>query len=80
MKNGFFYNFNEDIQNITFTIKFEIIENKIERLFHNKRNNYHLILNPLTAENKILNFYAKSTWFYQPFIIPVTFFSETHSF
>ena len=40
----FFYNFNEDIQNITFSIKFEITKSYVIRLFYNKRNNNRLIL------------------------------------
>ena len=40
----FFYNFNDDIGNITFSIKFEITDTKIIRLFYNKRNNNRLIL------------------------------------
>ena len=40
----FFYNFNEDIENITFSIKFEMTDTKIIRLFYNKRNNNRLIL------------------------------------
>ena len=40
----FFYNFNEDMQNITFSIKFEMIDIKVIRLFYNKRNNNRLIL------------------------------------
>ena len=40
----FFYNFNEDIQNITFPIKFKMTDSKIIRLFYNKRNNNRLIL------------------------------------
>ena len=40
----FFYNFNEDIQNITFSIKFEVTDIYVIRLFHNKRNNNRLIL------------------------------------
>ena len=35
----FFYNCNEDIQNITFSIKFEMTESYVIRLFYNKRNN-----------------------------------------
>ena len=40
----FFYNFNEDIQNITFSIKFEMTGIYVIRLFYNKRNNNRLIL------------------------------------
>ena len=40
----FFYNFNEDIENIKFSIKFEITESYVIRLFYNKRNNNRLIL------------------------------------
>ena len=40
----FFYNLNEDIENIRFTIKFEMLETKIIRLFYNKKNNSRLIL------------------------------------
>ena len=40
----FFYNFNEDIENIKFTIKFEMTESYVIRLFYNKRNNNRLIL------------------------------------
>ena len=40
----FFYNFNEDIENIKFTIKFEMTELYVIRLFYNKRNNNRLIL------------------------------------
>ena len=39
-----FYNFIEDIQNIKFSIKFEMTDTKIIRLFYNKRNNNRLIL------------------------------------
>ena len=39
-----FYNFNDDIQNITFSIKFEMTYIKVIRLFYNKRNNNRLIL------------------------------------
>ena len=35
----FLYNFNEDIGNIKFSIKFEITESYVIRLFYNKRNN-----------------------------------------
>ena len=38
------YNFNEDIQNITFSIKFEMTELYVIRLFYNKINNNRLIL------------------------------------
>ena len=38
-----FYNFNEDMQNITFSIKFEMTELYVIRLFYNKRNNNRLI-------------------------------------
>ena len=40
----FFCNFNEDMQNITFSIKFEMTDTKIIRLLYNKRNNNRLIL------------------------------------
>ena len=40
----FFYNFNEDIENIKFIIKFEMTESYVIRLFYNKRNNNRLIL------------------------------------
>ena len=40
----FFYNFNEDIENIKFSIKFEMTELYVIRLFYNKRNNNRLIL------------------------------------
>ena len=40
----FFYNFNEDIENIEFTMKFEITESYVIRLFYSKRNNNRLIL------------------------------------
>ena len=40
----FFDNFNEDIQNITFSIKFEMTDIYVIRLFYNKRNNNRLIL------------------------------------
>ena len=39
-----FYNFNEDIQNIKFSMKFEMTELYVIRLFYNKRNNNRLIL------------------------------------
>ena len=35
----FFYNFNEDIENVKFSIKFEMTESYVIRLFYNKRNN-----------------------------------------
>ena len=38
-----FYNFDEYVENITFSIKFEMIDIKIMRLFCNKRNNNRLI-------------------------------------
>ena len=38
-----FDNFNDDIQNITFFIKFEMTATKIIKLFYNKRNNNRLI-------------------------------------
>ena len=40
----FSYNFNEDIGNIKFSIKFEMTESYVIRLFYNKRNNNRLIL------------------------------------
>ena len=40
----FFYNFNEDIGNNKFSIKFEMTESKVVKLFYNKRNNNRLIL------------------------------------
>ena len=40
----FFYNFNEDTENIKFSIKFKITESYVIRLFYNKRNNNRLIL------------------------------------
>ena len=40
----FLYNFNNDIQNITFSIKFEMTAIKVIRLFYKKRNNNRLIL------------------------------------
>ena len=40
----FFYNFNEDIEYIKFSIKFEMPESYVTRLFYNKRNNNRLIL------------------------------------
>ena len=40
----FFYNFNEDIKNIKFSIKFEMTDIKVIRLFYNKRNNNRLML------------------------------------
>ena len=40
----FFYNFNDDIGNITFSIKFEMTDTKVIRLFYDKRNNNRLIL------------------------------------
>ena len=40
----FFYNFNEDIENIEFTMKFEMTESYVIRLFYSKRNNNRLIL------------------------------------
>ena len=44
IEEAFFYNFNEDIQNITFSIKFEMNESYVIRLFYNIRNNNRLIL------------------------------------
>ena len=40
----FFYNFNEDIGNIKFSIKFEMTELYVIRLLYDKRNNNRLIL------------------------------------
>ena len=40
----FFHNFNDDIQNIAFSIKFEMTDTKVIRLFYNKQNNNRLIL------------------------------------
>ena len=40
----FFYDFNEDIENIKFTIKSEMTESYDIKLFYNKRNNNRLIL------------------------------------
>ena len=40
----FFNNFNEDIENIKFSIKFEMTESYVIRFFYNKRNNNRLIL------------------------------------
>ena len=39
----FFYNFNEDIKNIKFSIKFEMTESYVIRLFYNKGDNNRLI-------------------------------------
>ena len=39
-----FYNFNENIENVIFSIKFEMTDIKVIRLFYNKRNNNRLIL------------------------------------
>ena len=40
----FFYNFNEDIKNIKFSIKFEMTKSYVIRLFYDKRNNNRLVL------------------------------------
>ena len=39
IKEKLFYNFNEDIENIKFSIKFEMTITKVIRSFYNKRNN-----------------------------------------
>ena len=49
----FFYNFNEDIENITFSIKFEMTDTKVIRLFYSKRNNNKLILKKIVTTFKL---------------------------